>query len=93
MLYSDNILGMETCGLPEDLLTEILDDQVQRHLKLQQQAGHLRGCRYNPAARQGCNTRDSSGRYCFFNLYVCQFQSQNVDVLLTVVLFNLICWQ
>jgi len=62
-LYSDNVLGMETCGLSEELLAEILDERVQRHLKLQREAGHLQGCRYNPLARQCCNTRDGNGRY------------------------------
>lgn len=66
-LYSDNVLGMETCGLPEEHLAEILDERVQRHLSLQREAGLLRGCRYNPLVRQCCNTRDSNGRSSFFN--------------------------
>lgn len=61
-LYSDNVLGMETCGLPDELLTEILGDRVQRHLRTQRNARHLQGCRYNPSARQCCNTRDSIGK-------------------------------
>lgn len=61
-LYSDNVLGIETCGLPDELLTEILGDRVQRHLRTLRDSGHLQGCRYNPFARQCCNTRDSTGK-------------------------------
>ena len=61
-LYSDNILGMETCGLPDELLIEILGERVQRHLRTLRDSGHLQGCRYNPFARQCCNIRDNTGK-------------------------------
>ena len=64
-LYSDNVLGMETCGLPDELLTEILGERVQRHLRAWRDSGHLQGCRYNPFGRQCCNTRDSTGKLNF----------------------------
>lgn len=69
-LYSDNVLGMETCGLPDELLTQILGDRVQRHLRTLRDSGHLQGCRYNPIARQCCNTRDGTGKlnFTYFNL-------------------------
>lgn len=60
-LYSDNVLAMETCGLPEELLAEILDEHVQRDLRLLREAGRLQGCRYNPLERRCCNRRDSRG--------------------------------
>ncbi|KAK2563687.1 hypothetical protein P5673_012666 [Acropora cervicornis] len=46
-LYSDSILAMETCGLQENVLTEVLDERLQRYLKLEREAGHLQGCRYD----------------------------------------------
>lgn len=59
-LYSDSVLAMEVCGLPEEDLVEILDEQVWRHLTLQRVDGQLQGCRYNTSARQCCNTRDNN---------------------------------
>ena len=38
---------METCGLQENVLTEVLDERLQRYLKLEREAGHLQGCRYD----------------------------------------------
>lgn len=61
-LYSDNVLGMDTCGLPDELLTEILGERVQRHLRTQRDDRKLQGCRYNPSARECCNTRDIRGK-------------------------------
>ena len=60
-LYSDNVLGMEVCGLPQEDLVKILDERVWRHLTLQREAGQLQGCRYNASARQCCNKRDNNG--------------------------------
>ncbi|XP_022781591.1 uncharacterized protein LOC111322703 isoform X2 [Stylophora pistillata] len=60
-LYSDNVLGMDTCGLTDELLTELLGERVQRHLRTQRDERKIQGCRYNPLAGQSCNTTDLRG--------------------------------
>lgn len=80
-LYSDNVLGIETCGLPDELLIEILGERVQRHLRTLRDSGHLQGCRYNPFTRQCCNTRDNTGKLSveYLNVFPLIKGSQHVQ--------------
>ena len=61
-LYSDNVFAMDTCGLTDEILTDLLGERVQRLLRTQRDEGKLHGCRHNPLASQSCNTTDFQGR-------------------------------
>lgn len=57
-LYLDSVLAIETCGLQDEVLAEIVDGRLLRHLTLEREAGNIS---YHTVG-QFWNTMDTIGR-------------------------------
>lgn len=61
LLYNDSLLAVETCGLTDSELRDVIGERLARDLLDKYIEGRLAGCRHNPGRRVRCNTTNSKG--------------------------------
>lgn len=55
--YSDNLLGLDTCGLSDELLLIAMDEPLHEHYKTEEAAGRLVSCCYHFFPSHGRNAQ------------------------------------